>query len=322
MKFFYSFSLSVMIICFLCFLTGCETFPQSNSNPRKYITIGTGSVSGVYYPAGLKIADIINNNSENSIKATAKTSYNASKYNIIDVSNGDLSLGIAQSNDLFSHYKNAPNGKKLRSLFTLHTEILTVLSRQDNGVGKILDLKGKTVRLSTTAVVDEDIKEVIEAEGLNLSDIKQVQAKSVLCPNLIQKAEIDAYFFMVGHPNKNTENALNGNHQVTILPLSDQAINKLLGKHPYYIKSEIPMSYYKIGTGKVDSIGVKSVFFASEDTDAETIYKITKYVFSNLEKLKNSNLALGSLNVKDMVPVIRPPIHDGALKYYKEVGLK
>lgn len=314
-------------IYFLCFiiisiLSGCETIQNDNTPSTKYITVGTGSVSGVYYPAGMKIAEIINKTSDNKIKATAKTAYNSSIFNIIDVLNGDITCGIAQNNDLFSHYQNAPNGNKLRALFTLHTEMLTILASQDAGIREFKDLKGKSVRLGPTPVVNDEIKEVIETEGLKLADIKQVQAKSVLCPNLIQKGTIDAYFFTVGHPNMNTEEALKGKRHVNVLPLSEKSIEDLLKLHPYYTKASIPLNYYKVGTGQLDTIGVKAVLFTSEDADEETIYQLTKYVFTNLDKLKDCHRALSMINEKDMIPVIRPPIHKGALRYYKEVGLK
>jgi len=316
--------ITYLFLSFTFFQTGCLTFKKDTTPAEmQYCTIGTGGVNGVYYPVGTEISTIINSYSENSrLKAIAKTSYNASEFNIIDVLNKDLTCGISQADDLFDAYRKHPEGKQLRALFTLHTEAVTLLATQKSRIKSYKDLKGKRVRTGTSSNSNQDIKKILEAEGVTFSDLKQVNAKSVLCPNLIQKGIIDAYLFTVGHPNDNTAYALSGKNKVNIIPLSQQAIIKLLKKYPYYSRVSILLSSYLLSAKKIDTVGVKATFFTSKDADDKEIYNITKEIFTNLDRLIASNPALQSLKKKDMVKDILIPIHKGALRYYKEVGLK
>ena len=305
----------------LVFSVGCLTLKE-NSTPVKtrYLTIGTGGANGVYYPVGSSIADLINaTTTTTGIKATAKTSYNASEFNIVDVLNGDLNCGISQADDLSAYCAKNKDGKKLRALFTLHTEALTLLATKKSNINTYKDLKDKVVGLGVDSSLNHDIKAALQAEGIKPSELKQVKAKSVLCPSLIQKGKIDAYFFTVGHPNDNTKAAFK--NKVKMISLSKQAIVKILKKYPYYSQVSIPLSYYKLNAKKIDTIGVKATFFASDDLDEQIIYNLTKDVFSNLDILKSQVPALQTINKKDMLKGILIPIHKGALKYYKEIGI-
>jgi len=310
-----------LVMGLIFFLVGCETIKKHVVKEKTdFLTIGTGGINALYYPIGSEIAKILNN-AHIDMKATAKTSYNASEYNIVDVLNGDLKCGIAQADDLITAQKRNPNGKNLRALFSLHTEAITLLATGKSGIKQYKDLKGKKVRTGTTKKLNHDIKEVLLFAGLKPKEIKSIHAKSVLCPNLIQTGKIDAYFFTVGHPNDNTEAALAGKNKVNIIPLAPDVIKKITKTYPYYIKTAIPLSYYTLSAKKINTVGVKSIFFTSENLSEDEVYKITKAVFSNLKKLILSTPALQNLKAADMLKGLQIPIHKGALKYYKEIGL-
>ena len=306
----------------LASLIGCKTPTFKDPNKLKLITIGTGGINGVYYPVGKTIAEIINKNSSNTnYRAVAKTSYNASKYNIVDVLNGDLTFGISQVDDLYDAFKNQPKDKKLRAIFSLHTEALTLLALDSSGIKNYNDLKGHKIRTGMTDNINQNIKAVLQEYNINKNDFTLVKAKSILCPDLLQNKKIDAYFFTIGHPNLNTKDAINGKNKVNIIPIKKEIITKLLKEYPFYSKVSIPLSYYMPTKGEVETIGTKAIFFTSADTDEATVYEITKEVFSNLKKLTNSAPALMGLTKEDMLTGYLIPLHKGAEKFYKEKGL-
>jgi TRAP transporter TAXI family solute receptor len=309
------------IIALAC--VSCTTTENNGSGKSdKLITIGTGGINGVYYPAGKAIAQTVNESSDaGGIRTVAKTAYNASKYNIVDVLNHDLNFGISQLDDLYDVYKNNPEGKKLRAVFCLHMEALTLLALNSSGIHTYKDLKNHKVRTGASKNINRNIQVVLNAYGINPASFKQIAAKSILCPDMLQKNKIDAYFFTVGHPNPNTKDAVSGKKKVNIIPIDEKIISTIVKKYPYYRKVSIPLSYYMPEKGNIPTIGTKAVFFTTEDTDEQTVYEITKAVFSKLEKLKSASPALMDLTTEDMLTGYLLPLHKGALKFYKEKNL-
>lgn len=311
---------------FIVALYGCLTSKQEcPPQVEKTITIGTGNITGVYYPAGKAIAEILNTTSNPSFKfnGRAKTAYNASKFNIVDVVNGDLSCGLSQADDLsFMYNSKAKNSKKLRAILTLHEEALTLLAAEESKINNYADLKGKTVRTGASPILSDTIKDVLSAENIQLSDLNHVISKSILCPNMMQKGKLDAYFFTVGHPNKNTKSALHGKKRVKLIPLTSKTIDKMLKKHSFYTKTSIPLSLYSDSKDTIDTVGVKAVLFSSTDVSEDVVYNLTKAIFTKLYKLKQSTPALKNLKKEDMVKGMVIPIHKGAMKYLKESKLK
>jgi len=295
---------------------------KDTSKNQKLVTIGTGGINGVYYPAGKAIAETVNDKTDKTgIKSVAKTAYNASKYNIVDVLNNDLDFGISQLDDLFNAYNNKPNGKKLRAVFCLHMEALTLLALDSSGIHSYKDLTNHNVRTGASKNLNENIEAVLSAYGIDPNSLNQVVAKSILCPDMLQKNKIDAYFFTVGHPNSNTKDAVSGSKKVNIIPIDEQIINSVIKRYPYYRKVSIPLSYYIPGEGNIPTIGTKAVFFTTEDTDDQTVYEMTKAVFSRLQKLKSASPALMDLTPEKMLTGYLLPLHKGAMKFYKEQKL-
>ena len=295
---------------------------NGNSENQKLVTIGTGGINGVYYPAGKAISETVNEKTDKTgMKSVAKTAYNASKYNIVDVLNNDLNFGISQLDDLYNAYDNNPKGKKLRAVFCLHMEALTLLALNSAGINSYKDLKNHNIRTGASKNLNGNIKAVLSAYGINPNSFNQVPAKSILCPDMLQKNKIDAYFFTVGHPNPNTKEAVSGKKKVNIIPIDDKVIDTVIRKYPYYRKVSIPLSYYMPEKGNIQTIGTKAVFFTTEDTDEQTVYEITKAVFSKLEKLKSAAPALMDLTKEDMLTGYLLPLHKGAVKFYKEKNL-
>jgi len=313
-----------LALCAVVFISisACKTSTVNNPKNLKLITIGTGGINGVYYPVGKSIAEIIDKN-KGKIKynAVAKTSYNASKYNIVDILNGDLDFGISQVDDLYNTFRTESKGKKLRAIFCLHVEALTLLALDSSGIKNYKDIKGHKLRTGPTDNISQNIKAVLDEYNINKKDFTQIKAKSLLCPNLLQNKKIDAYFFTVGHPNQNTKDAISGKNKVNMISLDSKIIDKLLTKYPFYSKVSIPLSYYMPSKGEVETVGTKAVFFTSADTDVETVYEITKEVFSHLQELTSSAPALMGLNEQDMVTGYLLPLHKGAEKFYKEKGI-
>ncbi|KAA0258601.1 TAXI family TRAP transporter solute-binding subunit [Deferribacter autotrophicus] len=296
----------------------------------KFVTIGTGGVTGVYYPTGGAIGRIVNKKSKvYGLKVTVEST-GGSVYNINAVLSGDLEFGIAQSDRQYqawyglAEWKDKGPQKALRSVFSIHPESITLIARADAGINSPADLKGKRVNIGNPGSGQlQNSKDVLAAFGLSENDIKAEYAKAVEAPGLLQDERIDAFFYTVGHPNGNIKEATSGRIKVKLVPIAGEGAEKLVTKYPYYAKSIIPVKFYPNAVNKEDvpSVGVKATFVTSKDVDAKIVYAITKEVFDNLDKFKKLHPAYSVLTKENMLQGLTAPIHKGALKYYKEAGL-
>ncbi|WP_025209444.1 TAXI family TRAP transporter solute-binding subunit [Hippea sp. KM1] len=297
-----------------------------------FVTIGTGGVTGVYYPAGGAISKMVNAKfKQYHIKMTVEST-GGSVYNINAVLSGDLDFGICQSDRQYeawhglAEWKNKGPQKNLRSVFALHPESITLVASVDSGIKSVYDLKGKRVNLGNPGSGQlQNSKDILKAFGISLKDIKPEYVKAVEAPGLLQDGRIDAFFYTVGHPNGNIKEATSGRIKVRIIPITGKPVEKLLKEHPYYAKAKILVKkFYPMAANKQDvvwTVGVKATVVTSKNEPENVVYAITKEVFENLDTFKKLHPAFSVLTKKNMLEGLTAPIHPGALKYYKESGL-
>jgi len=301
----------------------------SEANERIFVDIGTGGLTGVYYPTGGAISRMINQQ-ENlyGIKAHPEST-DGSVYNINAVLNGDLQLGLAQSDRQYQAYNGQAEWsqvgprKELRSVFSIHPESITLVATKTSGVKEIIDLIGKRVSIGNTGSGQlQNSKDVLAAFGVSLEAIETKQIMQIKVPEMLQEGEIDAFFYTVGHPNNNIREAATGCIKVNIIPITGPGIDTLLQKHSYYSRTVIPAEpYFSDHRKDIETVGVKATLIASSKLDDNIVYAITKVVFDNLERFKTLHPAFNLLTRENMLQGLSAPIHKGALKYYKEADL-
>ncbi len=315
---------SILISLFILILS-----VNTDAFAKKFATIGTGAVTGVYYPTGSAIARMVNDKSQYKIKATVEAT-GGSVYNINAVSGGDLEFGIAQSDRQYQ----AVNGKaewtktgpvkKLRSVFSIHPESITLIASAESKISSVEDLINKRINLGNPGSGQlQNSKDILSAFDISLDNIKPEYVKAVEAPGLFQDEKIDAFFYTVGHPNGNIKEATSGRIKVNIIPIKGNKINRLLDKYPYYAATVIPGKFYpgKIKQGDIETVGVKATLVTSADVDNDVVYAVTKEVFENLEAFKKLHPAYSVLTKENMLNGLSAPVHPGALKYYREAGL-
>lgn len=325
-------AIAVALVALGCSQQPAQEKKETSSKPAgiTYVTIGTGGVTGVYYPAGGAISRIVNQKSaEYGIKATVEST-GGSVYNINAVLAGDLEFGVTQSDRQYQAWKGeaewAEKGPqtKLRSVFSMHPESITLIASVASGIESVADLKGKIVNIGNPGSGQlQNSKDVLEAAGLTEADIKPEYAKAVEAPGLLQDGKIDAFFYTVGHPNGNIKEATSGRVKVKIVPISGAVADAMVTKFPYYAKSLIEISNYPtaVNDANVNSVGVTATFVTSADVPENVVYAITKEVFNNFDEFKSLHPAFSVLTKENMLAGLTAPLHPGALKYYKEAGL-
>lgn len=305
---------------------------QSALAAKRFVTIGTGGITGVYFPVGKAIAKLVNAQSKLYGLRVTVESTGGSVFNINAVLNGDMDLGVAQSDRQFEAAKGrsewAEKGpqKNLRSVFSLHSETFFMVASEDSGIKSYAELKGKDAAVGNPGSgTRQNTKDILAAYGLSLEDLGKAEGlKASESAKVLQDGRIGAFAYTVGNPAGLIKEATSGRIKVRFLPADPAALAKLLEGRPYYVKAVIPVAFYPMSLDKADvpTFAVKATLITRASVPEEVVYAITKTVFENLNELKKLHPALNGLTPRHMLEGLSAPLHPGALKYYREAGLK
>jgi uncharacterized protein len=296
---------------------------------QTFVTIGTGGVTGVYYPTGGAIARLVNKGKKTHHIRASVESTGGSVYNLNAIAAGELDMGVAQSDWQYHAYhgtsKFADKGqnKDLRAIFSVHPEPFTVVARKDSGIRDFMDLKGKRVNIGNPGSGQRGTMEVVmgalgwtKADFKLASELKSAEQSKALCDN-----KIDAIVFTVGHPSGSIKEATTSCDSV-IVNVTGPAIDKLVKENDYYRTAAIPGGMYRGNDKDTITFGVGATFVSSTKTPERVIYHVVKSVFENFDQFKKLHPAFANLKKEEMIKDgLSAPLHDGAKKYYKEAGL-
>ncbi len=325
---------SIPILLLAMGLAACGG-PESESDsgdasPGKkvFLAIGTGSHSGVYFPTGGAIAEMINRKTEYGIKATAEPT-GGSVYNIDQVLRGGLDFGVAQSDRQYQAYNGLAEWEddgpqtELRSVFSIHAEAVTLVAADDASILSMSDLKGKAINIGNPGSGQrQNAIDALTAAGIDFeADLQAEQVQAGEAPSLLQDDRIDAFFYTVGHPSGAIHEATAGRRKVRFVPITE--VDALLEKYPYYARTKIPLGLYKnsLNEEDVETFGVKATFITRASVGEDIVYAFAKEVFDNLEEFKTMHPAYGELTREKMLEGLSAPLHPGAQRYYNEIGL-
>ena len=300
-----------------------EAFAQ-----QKYLTIGTGGVTGVYYAAGGAICRLVNKDrAKHGIRCSVEST-GGSVFNVNTIKAGELDLGFTQSDVQFNATKGLAQFKDggaygdLRAVFSVHPEPFTVLARKEANIKTFTDFKGKRLNVGNPGSgTRASMEELLAAMGWKMSDfslaseLKADEHGPALCDG-----KIDGFFYGVGHPSANIQDPTT-TCGAKLVPLTGPAVDKLVADKPYYAKVSIPGGLYPGNPDPTPTYGVLATMVASSKAPPETVYQVVKAVFDNFDEFKKLHPALANLKPENMVKDgLSAPLHDGAAKYYKEKG--
>jgi len=296
---------------------------------QQFVTIGTGGVTGVYYPTGGAICRLVNKTrKEHGIRCSVEST-GGSVYNLNTIAAGELDMGVAQSDWQYHAYngtskfaKKGPN-KKLRAVFSVHPEPFTVVARADSGIKDFMDLKGKRVNIGNPGSGQRGTMEVLmQTVGWTnddfklASELKSSEQSKALCDN-----KIDAMVFTVGHPSGSIKEATTSCDAVMV-SVTGPEVDKLVADNDYYRTATIPGGMYRGTDADTPTFGVGATFVSSTDVPEDVIYNVVKAVFENFDQFQKLHPAFKNLKKEEMIKDgLSAPLHDGAVKYYKEAGL-
>ncbi len=305
-------------------LAGALTVPALGA---QFITIGTGGVTGTYYPTGGAVCRMVNKlKKETGIRCSVEST-GGSVYNVNTIKAGELDLGVSQSDTAYQAYngqgkfEGAPH-KDLRSVIAIYPELLAFVTRKDSNINSLEDMKGKKVNIDVPGSGTRMTTEIVmDAFGIKQDSLALVsELKSTEGPNMLKDKKIDGYFGVFGHPTANIKDAANS-VEISIVPIEGAPIDALVEKYPYYAKGSISGTFYNGVTQDVPSIGVKAVLVTSTALSDKAVYTVTKAILDNFEDFKKLHPAYKTITKKSLLDGLSVPQHPGAIKAFKEEGL-
>ena len=294
---------------------------------ERFITIGTGGQTGVYFVVGQSICRLVNRGTaDHNLKCTAPST-GGSIANINAIKAGDMDMGVAQSDWQFHAFNGSSEFDgdpydKLRAVFSVHGEPFTVLARADSGVTNFEDLFGKRVNVGNPGSGQRATMDVVlEAMGRSTdefalaSELKPAEQSAALGDN-----KVDAIIYTVGHPNGSIQEATS-TVDAKLVNVTGEAIDKLIADNPYYAAATIPGGIYNGNDDDTQTFGVKATFVTSADVADDVVYTVVKAVFDNFDRFKGLHPAFANLKEEDMIADgLSAPLHPGAEQYYRERG--
>src|SRR5215813_5133311 len=308
-------------------VAGCTA--TSDAVAPNPVTVSAGIPGGVYHPVGNAICRMFNLESEHQARPCIAMSSDGSVSNIQRVESGDSAFGLSQTDVALAAFQGegpfaaAGPDPKLRLVIALYPEAFTVVAGADTGIRDFQDLRGKRVGIGTSGVGYNFTRDVIlKSYGGTTSGPERVlefapaDQNQALCNH-----KVDAIIFEAWHPNGLTQEATT-DCRARLVRVAGQPIDQLLATHPYYSTFIIPGGMYVGNPGDVPTIGTRAILVSSSNEPDAVVYAAVKAVFDNYGVFRQLHPALSTLEIKDMVPSEAVlPIHPGALKYYREVGL-
>ena len=308
------------------FALGLSAVPAAAQ--QKFLTIGTGGVTGVYYAAGGAICRLVNKDrAKHGIRCSVEST-GGSVFNVNTIKAGELDLGFAQSDVQFNaakgqaQFKDAGAYGDLRAVFSVHPEPFTVLARKEAGVKAFTDFKGKRFNVgnpgSGTRASMEELLAAMSwkpADFSLASELKADEHGPALCDG-----KIDAFFYGVGHPSANIQDPAT-TCGARLVSIGGPEVDRLVKDKPYYAYAQIPAGLYPNNADGAKTYGVLATVVTSAKVPADTVYAVVKAVFENFDAFKRLHPAFAHLQARDMIKNgLSAPLHDGALKYYREKG--
>lgn len=300
----------------------------SMSVAQEFISIGTGGVTGVYYPTGGAICRLVNKGRKDHGIRCAVESTGGSVYNINTIKAGELEFGVAQSDWQYHAYNGTSKFEdnpfpEVRAVMSVHPEPFTLLVRADSGIADFAGIKGKRVNVGNPGSGQRATMEVVmDAFGIGMGDLAlATEYKGSEMAKQLCDGNIDAMIYTIGHPAAAIKEATT-TCDVKLVDVKGPEIDKLVADNPYYRVATIPAGMYAGNDQETTTFGVGATFVTSANVSDDVVYVVAKAVMENIDDFKQLHPAFANLNPAEMVKDgLSAPLHPGAEKAYKELGL-
>jgi len=290
------------------------------------LTMGTGGTAGTYYPFGGAISQIVSEKS--GVVSITAQSTGATGENLNLLGGGDIELALVQ-NDL-SHY--AYSGLEIykdnavtnfKAIARLYPEVIHVVAQANSEIKSIADFKGKRISVGASGSGNEaNCRQIFEFFNLDpeYKDIRPLFISYAETTNHFKDRQVDAFVYTTGVPSPSIMD-ITLLQDAVFVPIGGEDRANIIKKYPFFAADVIPAGSYKGLTEDLETVAVQYIMVVRDDIPEEIVYAMTKALFENLDALGNAHAKGKEVSLEKALDGITVPLHSGAEKYYKEVGL-
>lgn len=331
MKKFLSLLLATLLVLSLAACGEKQQDHQGPQNPSQTIVpqdlvMGTGSTGGTYFALGGAMANAINDKlADKKITITAQST-GASVENMNLINAGEMDLGIAMNNVAANAFDGvgafSSPVTNVSSIGVVYNEVYQIVANAATGAKNVEDLKGKKVAIGPAGSGTLGLSQkIFTAAGLDPNKDIQPQSDSFGdAATKMQDGHIDAACNVLAVPASSIIE-MTTSMKLAYVNISDDILETLQATEPYFVRKVIPAGTYDGQTEDINTITCKGALYCRADLDEETVYQITKAFYESGDVIAAAHATGKEVQLEGCLEGITTPIHPGAARYYKEMGI-
>ena len=288
------------------------------------ITILTGGQSGVYFPLGTTLSSIYTKAIPEADVTVQATHGSVENLRLLEAGNGEVAFA---QGDILEHAwaGNKETGfaaphRKLRAIANIYPDFIQVVANDPSGIKTLADMKGKRVSVgATNSGTEVNASEILRAAGFSFSDLAKVDRSPLgTSARLVIEGALDTTFQTAGLGVESIRHLMASGH-TRLIPIPAEVVAKV--GNPVYVAATIPANTYDGQTADVPTASVPNLLVTRVGVSDEVVYLMTKSLFDHLDQLVQTHPAAKDISVKTAITGLPIPLHPGAERYYREVGI-
>ncbi len=294
-----------------------------NAKAQEFINVLTGGTSGVYYPLGVALAKIYSDNMEGVQTQVQSTKASVENLNLLQQGRGEIALALGDSvmaawaGDQEAGFPQKLD--KIRAIAAIYPNYVQIVASKESGITDLEGLKGKSLSVGAPASGTElNARAIFAAAGMSYEDLGKIEylpfAESV---ELIKNRQLDATLQSAGLGVASIKDlAISLPTNVVAVPAE---IAESMGAP--FIAATIPAGTYEGQTEDVATVAITNILVTHDGVSDEVAYQMTKLLFENLDEMVAAHAAARAISAEQGPQGLPIPLHPGAERYYKEMGL-
>jgi TRAP transporter TAXI family solute receptor len=296
----------------------------ATAHAQEFVTVLTGGTSGVYYPMGVALSQIYGKAMPGAKTSAQVTKASVENLNLLQAGRGEIaftlgdSLSDAWKGDEEAGFKTPL--KKLRTIAAIYPNYIQIVANADSGIKTLADLKGKRIAVGAPKSGTElNARAIFKGAGMSYKDFAKVEylpfGESV---ELMKNRQLDATLISAGLGVAAIRD-LATSVKIVIVSVPADVVAKI-GEAAYQAGT-VPANTYNGQTDAVTTVAIQNFLVSHEGVSTDAGYKMTKAIFDNLPDLQAAHAAAKAISRENAAKAPPAPLHAGAEKYYKEIGL-
>ncbi len=296
----------------------------ATAHAQEFVTVLTGGTSGVYYPMGVALSQIYGKAMPGAKTSAQVTKASAENLNLLQAGRGEIAFTLGDAlNEAWKGNEEAGFKtplKKLRTIAAIYPNYIQIVANADSGIKSLADLKGKRVAVGAPKSGTElNARDIFKGAGMSYKDFSKVEylpfGESV---ELMKNRQLDATLISAGlgvAAIRDLATAV----KIVIVPIPADVVAKI-GEAAYQAGS-VPANTYNGQTEATPTVAIQNFLVSHEGVSTDSAYKMTKAIFEHLPELHAAHAAAKAITKENAAKAPPAPLHAGAEKYYREVGL-